>query len=267
MSTNTDAQDMNDSLNDFSRSIRRDIYNSRLEEESPKKYFCRTRPAHVPPDVSAHHVPREGTVHSQDILEFMYQKQEESNERYHREREEAKQRLANRKLKEYIPRDSAYTPPIQKYDQNRPYLQEYVRYKNELRPVVMPVFGVVKGSFRDKAKSQYMPKKDPNHVSKKSQLFEQRKQRIMDEEKEAERIRNIMRTKKMEETNFISRREQSDQQLKALASPISPRSNQSTQRPSTTASFRDSSHKVTRPVTAIDRRAPTTAGNIWLTNL
>jgi hypothetical protein len=163
-----------------------------------------------------------------------------------------------------------YAPPVQFYDKNRPYFQEYIKYRNELNPVVMPIFTVTKGSIRDKAKSSFMPVQDPTKVSKRDQLSEERGKRVLAEKKESEQIRTMIRSKKLKETQRL----REERQMNALASPIKssrpatgfhshrspPVSSRS--RPGTCNSFSPEALQ-----TAYDRPDYPTAGTIWITDV
>ena len=192
----------------------------------------------------------------------------ENREHYHHERTAILEKSTKRSLTEYVPPVSLYAPPVQKYDKNRPYFQEYIRYRNELKPVVMPVFSLAKGSIREKAKSAFMPLPDPNFVSKRDKYAAERLEKVRAEEKEAEEIKKIQRTKKLKETQRLRELRQTN----ALASPIK------SSRPST--SFNSSSTPLpsARPGTcnsfspaaltnAYDRPNYPTAGTIWITDV
>lgn len=252
----------------FNQSLRRELHDAAAASQKKvrKKVSYKVLPGEVPDDAPPF-VPRELKQHPQDIVDFMYKKQEESRENYRKERQSALEKATNNSLAEYVPPPSLYKPPIQFYDKNRPYFQEYIRYRNELRPVVMPVFTEVKGSFRDKAKAAFMPKPDPNFVSKRDQKFADRVKKAQEEEKECEDIKKYRRKKKLKESERLM-----ELQRSILTSPIkssrpstsfnSSRSPVPSMRPGTCNSFSPAAL-----TSAYDRPDYPTAGKIWITDM
>ena len=220
------------------------------------------------------------------LFNFQFKKQNENKAHYQQERKQAHEKAACGKLIPYEPPTSLYAPPVQFYDKNRPYFQEYIKYRNELNPVVMPIFTQAKGSIRAMAKSSFMPKKDPSRVSKRDELFAQRTLKLRQEEREGEKIKAILRSKKQRETQRL----REERQVHALASPIkaaaaaswssrpstggfsSPRSSASggpglqhsqASRPGTCNSFSPAALKTS----AYARPDYPTAGTIWITDV
>mmetsp|Transcript_11525 Transcript_11525/g.18812 ORF Transcript_11525/g.18812 Transcript_11525/m.18812 type:complete len:309 (-) Transcript_11525:258-1184(-) len=250
----------------FNQSLRRELHETAAQGKTRKKVTYKVLPSEVPDDAPPF-VPREIKQHPQDIVDFMYQKQEESRENYRKERQLAHEKATNGSLNEYIPPPSLYSPPVQHYDKNRPYFQEYIRYRNELRPVVMPVFTETKGSIRDRAKATFMPKKDPNFVSKRDKKFADRVKKSQAEEKECEDIKKYRRLKKQRESQRLM-----ELQRSVLTSPIK------SSRPSTSFNSSRSPAPSARPGTcnsfspaaltsAYDRPDYPTAGTIWITDV
>jgi hypothetical protein len=210
------------------------------------------------------------------LCALQFKKQDENKATYRLERKQARDKANSKSLVAYEPPASLYTPPVQFYDKNRPYFQEYIKYRNELKPVVMPTFTQVKGSVRDLAKSSFMPVKDPNKVSKRDELFEQRVRKLREEERDGEKIKTMLRTKKQKEKTHRRRieAEQRQRQMHVLASPIksskpstgfaSHRSPAppSSSRPGTCNSFSPAALR-----TAYDRPDYPTAGTIWITDV
>lgn len=266
----TDSASQSNALDEFNQSLRRDIHATTNATKAPKTYaYTRTLPGQVPSDAPTF-VPREAKVHPQDIVDFMFQKQDENRATYRQERKEAQDKASNHSLTEYTPPVSLYAPPVQFYDKNRPYFQEYIKYRNELNPVVMPIFTVAKGSIREKAKSSFMPVKDPYKVSKRDQLCEDRHNKVREEKREADQVRTMLRSKKLKETQRL----REERQMNILASPImSSRSSRPSTgfnshrsplsgRPGTCNSFSPAALK-----TAYDRPDYPTAGTIWITDV
>lgn len=174
-----------------------------------------------------------------------------------------------------------YTPPVQFYNKNRPYFQEYIKYRSELTPVVMPIFTLTKGSIRDRAVSSFMPKDDPNKVSKREAQFAQRVTKVREEEKESEKVKGMIRTKKhrKRQEDLAKQQQWREQQWGALASPVKPvrpatgghglRPQEGSprhctdSRPGTCNSFSPAALKTA----SRDRPDYPTAGTIWLTNV
>lgn len=204
------------------------------------------------------------------LLFCQFQKQAENRQNFRAERTLAREKQSKtRLLTEYVPPPSLYAPPIQFYDKNRPYFQEYIRYRNELKPVVMPVFTLTKGSVRDKAKSAFMPVSDPDAISKRDQLQAERLQRLRDEERDLEKAKATVRARQQRE----AQRRREELQMSALASPIRPSSSHASHplsraplpsdrsRPGTCNSFSPAALR-----TAYDRPDYPTAG-VWITDV
>lgn len=142
----------------------------------------------------------------------------------------------------------------------------------------MPVFTLVKGSIRDLAKSSFMPIPDPNKVAKRDQLSEAWVAKVREEEKEAHKIKQMIRAKKQKETQRLKE----ERQMNLLASPIKScrarpstgfRSDRSTEfsgsgsggysssRPGTCNSFSPAA------LTQNSRPNYPTAGTIWITDV
>jgi hypothetical protein len=66
-----------------------------------------------------------------------------------------------------------------------------------------------------------MPVKDPNKVSKRDELFEQRVRKLREEERDGEKIKTMLRTKKQKEKTHRRRIEAEQRQMHVLASPTS----------------------------------------------
>lgn len=262
----TDSPTRPEARDQFSQSLRRELYENAAQGKIRKKVSYKVLPGEVPDDAPPF-VPREVKQHPQHIVDFMYQKQEESKENYRKERKLALDKATNNSLAEYVPPPSLYKPPVQFYDKNRPYFQEYIRYRNELRPVVMPVFTETKGSIRDRAKATFMPKPNPNFVSKRDKKFEDRVKKAREEEKECENIKKYRRQKKLKESQRLM-----ELQRSILTSPIkssrpstsftSSRSPVPSARPGTCNSFSPASL-----TNACDRPDYPTAGTIWITDV
>lgn len=304
MSTDGGSEFEPAAIGEFNQSLRRDIYATAaagLTQKAPKQSTYRIHPGHIP-DERQQFVTKPVKDHPQDVVDFMvhfflfqclrvhifininliiiylfswwlqFKKQNETRATYRKERKEAREKATNRHLTEYVPPVSLYAPPIQHYDKHRPYFQEYIRYRNELNPVVMPIFTVAKGSIRDRAQSSFMPVPDPNKVSKRDLYNEERLAKVREEEKEAIKTKKILQEKRLKETQ----RQREERQMNLLTSPIkscrsrpstgflshrSPQSSGGGSRPGTCNSFSPAA------LTHNNRPDYPTAGTVWITDV
>lgn len=250
-----DPEHCSQKIDEFNQSLRREIYLVQSEERRPPASNYRISAGIVPEDEVSIET-KTVKPRPQDVVDFMFQKQQQNRESFRKEREEARNKAKCQRLKTYTPPESTYKPPIQKYHRDRPYFQEYIRYRNDLKPVVMPTFTHAKGSIRDKAKSSYMPKKDRNAISKREKILEDNKRRIKQEEFEAEKIKQFVRSKKLQDARR-RQQEQQEMQFNTLTSPIRASTASSIHSPRLSACTFSPPARENYP----------TAGKFWLTDI
>lgn len=170
--------------------IRNEIHSStgagRSLSPAKKSLLQRTLPASVPPSTPEER-SRPAHSHSSETIEFMIQKQKQAQEQFKKERDEQRQKHARRKLDEYEQPDFGYRPPNQKYDRERPYLQQYEGFRYQLRPVLMPKF--ISRKNAEEAPSNLLPVKPEGFVSKREQHFLDQKKKIEKETMQSEMFR------------------------------------------------------------------------------